>query len=233
MRFAQTCTHSFHGNENRNASAAAGSDPVHTGLPLIRGCTESTFQVFASSPASNSRSNAPHESTPTSSISAEVSNCAEVEETALPPVPTSFPIARSMSSLSDAIPCLQSSCRDRGLIGESGRGAAIQNLLLSILFDRCRQCPFQHSAWSLTDKTIRSCLSECPTNVFSMLCHADDEFETAQSWVVHFGQLAMRYQIECSLRFQIVPRLLKVLPLRPRWPLPLRCLSPKALATGP
>ena len=51
--------------------------------------------------------------------------------------------------------------------------------------------------------------SEGPTNVLSMLCHADDQFETAQSWVVHFGQLAMRYQIEC------------------------RCLSPTALATGP
>ena len=38
--------------------------------------------------------------------------------TALPLVPTSFPIARSMSSLSDAIPCLQSSCRIRRLIGE-------------------------------------------------------------------------------------------------------------------
>ena len=29
-----------------------------------------------------------------------------------------------MNSLSDAIPCLQSSCRTRGLIGESGRDAA-------------------------------------------------------------------------------------------------------------
>ena len=60
----------------------------------------------------------------TSSISAEVGNCSEVEETALHPCPTSFPIARSMSSLSDAIPCLQSSCRNRGLIGESGRDDA-------------------------------------------------------------------------------------------------------------
>ena len=40
-----------------------------------------------------------------------------------------------------------------------------------------------------------------------MLCH---KFKTAQSWVVHFGQLAMRYHIESPLRFQIVPRLLEV-----------------------
>ena len=37
---------------------------------------------------------------------------------------SSFPIARSMSSSSDAIPCLQSSCRNRCLIGQSGRDAA-------------------------------------------------------------------------------------------------------------
>ena len=43
---------------------------------------------------------------------------------ALPPVPTIFPVARSMSSLSDAIPYLQSTCRTRGLIGDSGRDAA-------------------------------------------------------------------------------------------------------------
>ena len=41
-----------------------------------------------------------------------------------------------------------------------------------------------------------------------MLCHAGDEFESAQSWVVHFGQLATKYQTASSLQFQIVPRLL-------------------------
>ena len=56
----------------------------------------------------------------TSSISAEVGNCPSIEETALPPVPSSFPIARSVCSSSDALPCLQSTCRTRGLIGELG-----------------------------------------------------------------------------------------------------------------
>ena len=78
----------------------------------------------ASSSASNSGSNAPHESPLTSSISAEVSNCPVVKEIALPPTPPFLPVARSVSSLSDATPCLQSTCRNRGLIGESGRDAA-------------------------------------------------------------------------------------------------------------
>ena len=72
----------------------------------------------------------------------------------------------------------------------------------SLFFNSVRSLltvPFQSSAWSLTEKTIRSCLSECPTNVFSVLCHADDEFETTQSWVVHFDQLATRSHV--CLRF--------------------------------
>ena len=96
--------------------AAAGSDPVHTGLPPIRGRSEKTFHVLHL-PQHRTLGPMPR------SISAEVSNCPEVE-TALRSIPTIFPVARSTSSLSDAIPCLQSSCRTRGLTGESGRDAA-------------------------------------------------------------------------------------------------------------
>ena len=60
---------------------------------------------------------------------------------------SSFPTARSMSSLSDAIPCLQSSCRNRGLIGESGRDAAIDRqsgkiwILYSVPAHHCLLAP--------------------------------------------------------------------------------------------
>ena len=102
--------------------AAAGSDPVHTGLPPIRGRSENTFHVLRlpqhRTPGPTPRTRA----LLTSSISAEVSNCPSIEETSL--LPPFFPVARSMSSLSDAIPCLQSTCCTRGLICESGRDAA-------------------------------------------------------------------------------------------------------------
>ena len=54
--------------------AAAGSDPVHTGLPLVRGRTESATCEPLPPQISNSRSNAPHETSLTSSISAEIGN---------------------------------------------------------------------------------------------------------------------------------------------------------------
>ena len=97
---------------------------MQTGLPLSRGRSENTFRVLHlpqhRTPGPMPRTRAPQ----TSSISAEVSNSPVIEEIALPPIPTIFPNARSVSSLPDAIPCLQSSCRNRGLIGESGRDAA-------------------------------------------------------------------------------------------------------------
>ena len=97
---------------------------MHTSLPHIRGRSVNTFHVLRlpqhRTPGPKPRTRAPL----TSSISAEVSNCPSIEENALPPVPTIFPVARSMSSLSDAIPSLDSTCRARGLSGESGRDAA-------------------------------------------------------------------------------------------------------------
>ena len=78
-------------------------------------------------------------------------------------------------------------------------------------FERGRQwCPFQCTAESLTEKTIRSCLPECSAGMFSMLGHADDEFETAQSRVVNLGQYAMRDHTERTLRLQVVPYLHEV-----------------------
>ena len=73
--------------------------------------------------------------------------------------PTIFPVARFMSSLSDAIPSLQSTYRNRS---ESGRDAATKFNFFSILFDRFRQCPFQSSAWSLTEKRIRPFVRGAP-----------------------------------------------------------------------
>ena len=97
-------------------------------IPCIQACHPSEVAVIVrfaccSSSASNSGSNAPHESLPTSSISAEVSksshrgDCAAISS-------HHFSNCSIHESSSDAIPCLQSTCRNRGLIGGSGRDAA-------------------------------------------------------------------------------------------------------------
>ena len=114
-----------------------------------------------------------------------------------------------MSSLSDAIPCLQSSCRNRCLIGESGRVAATKfnffNSVRSLL-----TVPVPKLRLELDGEDDSVLFVRVPHECVLGVVHADDEFETAQSWVVHFGQLAMRYQIESPLRFHVVPLLLEV-----------------------
>ena len=142
-------------------------------------CVFLSIELRVQRPASNSGSNAPHESPLSSSISAEVSNCPVIEEIALPSVPTFFPVSRS------AIPCLQSTCRNRGLIGESGRDAATKFV-------------FFNSVRSLLTVPVPKLRLELDREDDSLLSvrvpHECAKVESAQSWVVHFDQLAMRYQ---------------------------------------
>ena len=116
-------------------------------------------------------------------------------------------VARHNLRHSAELAMIQSSCRNRGLLGESGRDAATKftflNSVRSLLTVPVPKLRLELDREDDSLLFVRV-LHECSR------CHADDEFERAQSWVIHFGRLAMRYQIESPLRFHVVPRLLEV-----------------------
>ena len=97
---------------------------MHTSLPPIIGRSENTFHVLhppqhrTPGPTPRTRAPLPPRSQPKQ---ATVQSQRRLRCHEFPPF---FPVARPMSSVSDATPRLQSICRNRGLIGESGRNAA-------------------------------------------------------------------------------------------------------------
>ena len=181
----------------------------------------------ASSSASNFRPNAPHESPLTSLISAKVSNCPVTDEIALPSIPTIFPVARSCRNTLSPIN-LSHSGSDRWV--GTWCCDTIYFFLNSVRSLLTVPVPKLHLEIDREDNSL----------LFVRVHHESVLGVVLRWWRVRDGSELGRTLWPASN--EVPDRMPPPVPNRPtfawdlphqlRWPLPMWCPSPTALATG-